>query len=63
MGFLKKFFNKLRSKREKESECWYNNYPEKEKGVEREPMMDPGALSGENQMYYNTAQQAAKHQN
>ncbi|MBR2646210.1 MAG: hypothetical protein IKD47_01440 [Clostridia bacterium] len=55
---LKKIFRK--KKKEKEQECWYNNYHERTK-TEWVPL-EGGALAGENQYLYSTAQQAAKHQ-
>ena len=54
MKFLKKLFAKLKKKekkQEKEKECWYNNAHESKKSSWDGVMMDPGAMSGENQMY------------
>ena len=62
MKFLKKLFGKLKKDEKKENECWYNNAYESKKSGWGGMMTDPGSLSGENQMYYSTAQQAAKHQ-
>lgn len=62
MNFFKKLFAKLKREGKKENECWYNNAHENEKDGWAEMMIDPGSLSAENQMYYVTAQQAAKHQ-
>ena len=58
MSILKRIFGKGK-KKEKKTECWYNNYPEQEKG-ETAISIDTGALSGENSYLYSTAQQAAK---
>ena len=63
MKFFKKLFANLKKEKKKEKECWYNNAHENEKDGWAGMMTDPGSLSGENQMYYSTAQQAAKHQN
>lgn len=61
MGILKKLFHKRKESEEKETECWYNNYHEKEKEKWVEPE-EGNALCSPNQVYYTTAQQAAKHQ-
>ena len=60
MNIFKKLFSKRKKKEEKKPECWYNNYHERTK-TEWVPLED-GALAGENQYLYATAQQAAKHQ-
>ncbi|MBE5739293.1 MAG: hypothetical protein E7349_00375 [Clostridiales bacterium] len=62
MNIFKKLFSKLQKKKEKQEECWYNNYPEKEKGIPTEPMENV-ALCAPNSIYYTSAQEAAKHQN
>ena len=63
MNFFKKLFANLKKEEKKEKECWYNNAQDNMKDGWAGMMIDPGSLSGENQMYYSTAQQAAKHQN
>lgn len=62
MRRLKNFFRKPKEEPKKENECWYNNFHEtkKETWIEPEEGM---AFSSPNQMYYTTAQQAAKQQN
>ena len=61
MCILKKLFNKLKAKKEKEPECWYNNYHEKKKGRWDIPMPEEGAPN-ENSYFYTAAMKAAKYQ-
>ena len=63
MSIFKKFGKKPQEGTEKKQECWYNNYHEQEHSKWVEPEVEGGALSSPNQMYYATAQQAAKNQN
>ncbi len=63
MRILKKCYKKSKEEDKKQQECWYNNYHEQEKSKWVEPEIEGGALSSPNQMYYSTAQQAAKNQN
>lgn len=63
MRILKKFYKKPKEEDQKKQECWYNNYHEQEHSKWVEPEAEGGALSSPNQMYYATAQQAAKNQN
>ena len=62
MNIFKIIFGKQKKEEKKEAECWYNNHHEKEKGECVEPI-EGASLSSPNQVYYSTAQQAAKHQN
>ena len=56
-----KLFKRLFKRKKKKEVCWYNNVHELEQKPGQE-YVEWAALCGENQHFYSSAQQAAKHQ-
>ena len=61
MKLFKRLFKRNKKEEVKQEEYWYNNVHELEQKPEQE-YIEGAALCGENQHFYSSAQQAAKHQ-
>jgi hypothetical protein len=61
MKLFKRLFKRKKKEEVKQEECWYNNVHELEQKPGQE-YIEGAALCGENQHFYSSTQQAAKHQ-